>query len=276
MTIDAPPENLAAYREFSPSAVETWHRFEDGTALEAMIYKPAGWTARDRRPAVMFFFGGGWRQGSPWQFAPYASWFAERGWVAVLPEYRVRGTHGTTPVDAVLDARAAMRWVSADAARLGIDAAKICAGGGSAGGHLAAALPVTNHLDPADAPATPVPHALFLFNPAVNFSHPQGIGSRGGVPEALGLTADAFATVDPHLHVQAGYPPTLIFHGAADQTVRLQSVESFVVRLKELGVEAHLVAFEGREHGFFNLSRGEADYRATLEHLGAFIAHLEG
>ena len=225
MSLHTPPENFAGYTSFVPHSIESWRTFDDGSRLDTLIYKPEDWAEGDRRNAMVFFFGGGWRQGSPWQFAPYAAHLAQQGWVVVLPEYRVRSTHGTTPVDATLDARAIMRWVAGNAARLGIDATRIYAGGGSAGGHLAAALPVAHAIDrDEDAANTPTPRALVLFNPAVHFAHPQGLASNRNLTQALGISLEEFLTVDPHPLATADYPPALILHGAADQVIDIAAV----------------------------------------------------
>jgi acetyl esterase/lipase len=63
------------------------------------------------RPAIIFFFGGGWTGGTTRQFVSQARYFAARGLVAVLADYRVQTVDGTTPFDAVRDARSAVRWV---------------------------------------------------------------------------------------------------------------------------------------------------------------------
>src|SRR5438874_1695981 len=48
------------------------------------------------RPAIVFFFGGGWAQGSVTQFVPQAKYLARRGMVAIVADYRVLDRHGTT------------------------------------------------------------------------------------------------------------------------------------------------------------------------------------
>ena len=65
------------------------------------------------RPAIVFFFGGGWAQGSVTQFVPQAKYLARRGMVAIVPDYRVLDRHGTTPFEAIADAKSAIRWVRA-------------------------------------------------------------------------------------------------------------------------------------------------------------------
>ena len=55
-----------------------------------------------------------------------------------VPICLVKNTHGTTPFECVADGKSAIRWVRANAERLGVNPDKIVAGGGSAGGHVAA------------------------------------------------------------------------------------------------------------------------------------------
>ena len=107
--------------------------------LKLFIEKPADWKASDQRPALLFFFGGGWVGGSPAQFQGQSEYFATRGMVGIRVEYRViaKGDPGP-PIVCTQDAKSAMRWVRSHAGELGIDPKRIGAGGGSAGGHLAA------------------------------------------------------------------------------------------------------------------------------------------
>ena len=97
-----------------------------------------------RRPAIVFFFGGGWVGGNPSQFFPHCEHLAAKGMVAVSAEYRVKSRHQATPFDCVEDARSAVRYLRGHARELGIDPDRIAAGGGSAGGHLAAATGTLN------------------------------------------------------------------------------------------------------------------------------------
>src|SRR4029078_4184871 len=99
---------------------------------------PPGWKLTDKRPTIVFFFGGGWKEGTPTQFKPQAEYFAKRGLVCGRVDYRVRGKDGVTPDKCVEDALSAMRCVRGHAAQLGADPDRIVAAGGSAGGHLAA------------------------------------------------------------------------------------------------------------------------------------------
>ena len=75
---------------------------------------PDGHTTADRRPAIVFFFGGGWNSGTVEQFRPQAEHLAKRGMVAALADYRVRSRHKTSPFACVADGKAAVRWLRAN------------------------------------------------------------------------------------------------------------------------------------------------------------------
>ncbi|MGH9935312.1 MAG: alpha/beta hydrolase, partial [Blastocatellia bacterium] len=153
------------------------------TELLLHIYQPAERQAGAARPAIVFFFGGGWRTGSPAQFAEHCKYLSARGMVAISVEYRVRSRHGVTPRECVADAKSAIRWVRAHARELGVDAQRIVAGGGSAGGHLAAAAALVKGFDESgeDLKISSAPNALVLFNPALDLNGLQsdlGLGEQ--------------------------------------------------------------------------------------------------
>ena len=92
----------------------------------------------DHRPAIVFFFGGGWSGGDKKQFYQQAKAMAEHGMLAFSADYRVKTRNKTTPFECVKDGKSAIRWVREHAAELGVDPDRIVASGGSAGGHVAA------------------------------------------------------------------------------------------------------------------------------------------
>ena len=115
--------------------------------LEIVVHYPPGWKESDQRSAIVFFFGGGWENGTIKQFESQASHLAGRGMVAARADYRVKSRHGVTPKECVEDAKSAIRWVRQNAAKLGADPNRIVAAGGSAGGHIAACTALTPGLD---------------------------------------------------------------------------------------------------------------------------------
>ena len=131
--------------------VETYKQ-ASGDNLLIYRFQPAGHDPEtDKRPAAVFYFGGGWTGGSVRQFEQHARYLAGRGMVAFVADYRVKSRQGTGPDACVADGKSAVRWIRANAGRLGVDPNRIAAGGGSAGGHVAAAAGICDGLeDPAD------------------------------------------------------------------------------------------------------------------------------
>jgi hypothetical protein len=79
------------------------------------VHFPADWKKDDKRPAIVFFFGGGWTSGTVKQFEPQAAYLASRGLVAARADYRVKSRHEVTPDACVEDARSAVRWLRQNA-----------------------------------------------------------------------------------------------------------------------------------------------------------------
>ena len=157
---------------------EDVYRTVGDVELKIYTFNPEGHQSSDRRAAIVFFFGGGFKQGSPAQFEQHCKYFASRGMVALTADYRVSSRHDTEVIDAVQDGMAAMSWVRANSESLGIDPDRIAASGGSAGGLIAACVGVVPELNE-DAPASSVPNVMVLFNPA-------GMGeSLGRIPESI-------------------------------------------------------------------------------------------
>src|SRR5439155_3760105 len=116
------------------STAEVVYKKTPQADLKLHLYRPADWKASDKRPAVVFFFGGGWKNGSHVQFTHQAEYFASRGLVCATADYRVANQHHTTPDACIEDAKSAMRYVRGHAAELGVDPDRIVSAGGSAGG----------------------------------------------------------------------------------------------------------------------------------------------
>ena len=249
-----------------------------GTKLSLYIFEPPAAVAQTNRPAIVFFFGGGWTNGSPTQFEQHCRALAARGMVAITADYRVASRQNAKPIDCLADAKSAVRWLRANATRLGLDPQRIAAGGGSAGGHLAAAIAtVPGFENPGeDTKISSLPNALVLFNPALVLAPLPGLelanfGDR--VPaERMGTDPK---NISPAHHVKKGAPPTIIFHGKADTTVPYATAEAFANAMKAAGNRCELVGTEGAQHGFFNYGRGDSSaYRATLNSTDAFFVSL--
>jgi acetyl esterase/lipase len=104
------------------------------------LYRPRN--GKGPYPVIVMFFGGGWQNGRPALFAPLAQRLAQRGYVTVVPEYRLSG-EAPFPA-AVHDCKAAVRWIRKYARRFNADPDRIATIGGSAGGHLSGFVAATN------------------------------------------------------------------------------------------------------------------------------------
>lgn len=216
------------------------------TRLHLHRFEPDSLKSTDRRPAVVFFFGGGWVSGTPKHFYEQADVFRKRGIVAFVAEYRVRKRNQTTPFDAVEDAKSAIRWVRDHASELGVDPERIIAAGGSAGGHLAASTGVIDGFEAVDEDLdiSSVPNAMILFNPVLDTTE-KGYG--------MSLVGEARKTdVSITHHVKPGVVPTLLMHGTSDKVVPYENAERFAALMNVAGNRCDLITYEGFGHGFFN------------------------
>jgi len=237
--------------------------------LRLHIFSPDGSDTPGTSPAIVFFFGGGWATGSVTQFARQARYFADRGMVAIVADYRVFGRHRTSAFEAMADAKSAVRWVRAHATELRVDSNRVVAAGGSAGGHIALSAAVFDAYDTPgeDTAISSKPNALVLFNPVVDTA----------VDDAV--WRDRFRQHgrdgSPYHHMSVGLPPMIILHGKADTTVPFASVDRFCAEARKLSSRCQLVGYEGARHGFFNSDTTDGKwYSDTLREADRFLTEV--
>jgi acetyl esterase/lipase len=237
---------LVAAGVAAPAAETVVYKKVGEQELRLHIDKPAGWQAGDQRPALVFFFGGGWVGGTVKQFQPQSEHFAGRGLVGVRVEYRVipKGDKGP-PTVCCADAKSALRYVRAHAAELGVDPRRIAAAGGSAGGHLAAFAGLVPGLDdPADDLRVDCrPAALVLFNPVFN----NGPGQWGHE-----RVKDRYREFSPAHNIRPGAPPTIVFLGDQDKLIPVSVLRDFAAEMERVGARCDTHVYPGAGHGFFN------------------------
>ncbi|MFT5367194.1 MAG: acetyl esterase [Candidatus Latescibacterota bacterium] len=234
--------------------------------LQLHIFNSEGHLKTDKRPALVFFFGGGWNGGTPEQFYPHSHYFASRGMVAISAEYRVKSRHGTSPRACVKDGKSAVRWIRAHAGELGIDPGQLIAGGGSAGGHVAAATATVKDFneDGEDLNVSCRPQALVLFNPVFD-NGPEGYG--------YDRVQDYWQDFSPMHNIDAHTPPTIVFLGTKDKLIPTATAEKYKKLMIDKGLRCELHLYEGEGHGFFNFKNYE-NYVATVVEADRFLASL--
>ena len=249
----------------SPDRVEVYKTI-GGISLRMHIFDEQP-EATKPRAAIVFFFGGGWVGGNPKQFFPHCRYLAQRGIVAMAAEYRVRSAHQTTPFECVKDGKSAVRWIRANASRLGVDPKKIAAGGGSAGGHVAAATATVPGLDEDKDPSlSSKPGALVLFNPVYD-NGPDGYGHD--------RVKERYYDISPMHNIREGIPPAIVFLGTKDKLIPVATAERFKRRMFEVGARSELILFEDQGHGFFNHGKNENRFfDETVEHMDRFLSSL--
>ena len=210
-------------------------------ALKACVFATPRSPAR-RRPAVAVFHGGGWSIGKiEWTFGD-ARLFAAQGFVGVGVQYRLSNKADVTPIEAIADARDAIRWIRQHADTLGIDPKRIVALGWSAGGHLAACTAVFT--DPlAEIDASSAPNALVLWFPALALEYDTAM------PQLLLGRADRLK-LSPDQYVRPGLPPTLILIGRQDTATPLVGAEKFCQLMRAAGNRCDLHVYENVGHQF--------------------------
>jgi len=176
------------------------------------------------RTAVILLHGGGWSQGNKEMMEVFGPELTGHGFVVLAPEYRLLG-EAPWPAQ-IEDVKATIRWVRANADKLGIDPEKIALQGFSAGGHLSLLAAGTPRLaafagqggnpDEADDVAA----VIAFFSPGEISLHP---GNTGHVPATVllgeGATEEGARQISPVTYFSSNYPPTFFLHGTEDGAV---------------------------------------------------------
>lgn len=248
--------------EATPDKIITYKQIGD-VELTLHIFNPPAHGAADKTPAIVFFFGGGWVSGTPSHFYKQSEYLASRGMVAICADYRTKNKYQTTPKECVKDGKSAIRWVRAHAAELRIDPDKIAAGGGSAGGHIAAATALVDQFNEEgeDTSVSCCPNALVLFNPVFD-NGPDGYG--------YDRVQEYWQEFSPMNNIDEDAPPTLVMLGTSDKLVPVATAEKFKALMEAAGVRCDLHLYEGQPHGFFNNSK----YYETLLDADKFLTSL--
>jgi acetyl esterase/lipase len=227
------------FSQISPEKV--LYKSTDQADLNLFVYKPVDFDKSQTYSCIVFFHGGGWNSGDYKQFERQSIYFASRGMVAISVEYRIRNKHGTSPIEAMEDAKSAIRYIRSNAKLFSVNPNLIAAAGGSAGGHLAA---VAGNIDLFENPnedlsVSSKPNLLILYNPVLHFGRKwQWIKNP--------------SNASPYENLKKGAPPTIILTGTEDKIVSVELVKNYKKKMESIGSRCDLILYEGAEHAFFN------------------------
>ena len=226
--------------------------------LNLFVYKPSEFDIKKKYSCIVFFHGGGWNSGTPEQFQRQSRYFASRGMLAVSVEYRIKNEHGTSPIQAMEDAKSAIRFIRSNAKLFSINPNRIATAGGSAGGHLAAVAGNIDLFDNSDEDLTisSKPNLLILYNPVIDF------GARKW------LWINNASDASPIHNISKGSPPTIILTGTNDKIVPVESIMNYKKIMESVGSRCDVILYEGAEHAFFN--RGD-DFIDTVFQTDIFL-----
>jgi acetyl esterase/lipase len=210
--------------------------------LKLDVFRPP--KGKEKRMATIHFHGGGFARGSKDALSERIRPYAALGYVAIAAQYRLSGQAGFPAL--IHDAKAAIRWVRANAKTLAIEPQRIATVGYSAGGY----------------------HALFTAGTA-DRPEWEGSGGNAGVSTKVaacvayypatsvgnnmmpaGSTDEERRNAAATTHIGAGFPPTLVFHGYEDVTIPIDSSLRLAEQLRKANVPVEFHGFEGVPHSF--------------------------
>ena len=136
------------------------------------LFYPNNYYKDNIYPTIIFFYGGGWINGTPKQFYRQCDYFSKKGFICASSEYRTADKYYTTPQHSVEDAKSAIRFLRKNSIKYKVDKNRIIAGGASAGGHLAAATGTLKKYDSEyeNLDISSIPNAMILLNPVFDNS----------------------------------------------------------------------------------------------------------
>ncbi len=212
------------------------------------VYSPEG-DKKGNRPVIMWIHGGGFRSGNDKTqsyIVKIANDFAQRGYVCVSVNYRIRTNPNNdkkgTITDALADAMSGLNWIRANSEKLKIDEKKIFIGGGSAGGML-----------------------------AINFCYKdQTASEKWNKSGILGLI-DLWGSPDPSYMfstIDKNETPIIMIHGTVDKLVSYENSIKLAEQLKANHIKYELVTLEGGEHTPIKF------YTDFVEKIASFIYSL--
>ena len=222
------------------------------------------------RPVIVFLHGGGWRVGGKSEGREVAGLVGDTGYALASVNYRL-SNEGQFPTQ-IMDCKAAVRWLRANAGRFGLDPRRIGVLGFSAGGHLAALLGTTGGVAGLEDPGEGNPNQSSRVQAVCDVSGPVDlniptsslIGKLAVLGELGGSAPSKPALVraaNPSLYVHAGDPPFFIIQGEEDGLVRPAHAQQLYSALRAKGVDATLDTVEKGGHVPF----GPDERRATRD-----------
>jgi acetyl esterase/lipase len=205
------------------------------------VYMPRGEAEAEAPPVVVFFYGGAWAEGTRGSYAFAGRAFASKGFVTVVPDYRLVPQVRFPAF--VQDGAAAIRWVRDNISKYGGDPNRITIAGHSAGAHIGAMLALDRRwlqaegVDPKIIRAGALLAGPYDFLPLTDRRSSAALGNWPRPEET-----------QPYSFVRADAPPLWLATGTLDKVVRPRNSEVMARRLRSLGAPAEFKQYQGADH----------------------------
>ncbi len=220
----------------------------------------------ENAPAIVYVHGGSWSGGNKTSLSNFNIRLAEKGYTIITINYRLSGM-ASFPAQ-IHDVNAAIRWVRANAAILGINKNKIAVMGDSAGGHLALLAGLTGNTNELKGSVGKNVTTNGNVKAIVNFFGPNDLpgmindcksgclfstnGSRSPMTGLLGCDMsscmDKAKLASPIYYVSSDDPPVLTIHGSNDNIVPISQSQRLNQALKKNGVFSKFITVNGASH----------------------------
>lgn len=233
------------------------------------VYLPAGRSGRITRSLVLIH-GGGWNSGSKADFRSYVDSFQKR-----VPDLAIFNlnyrlfNHGHTFPAQEDDIKTALDFIVSKAGEYAVNPNQFVLLGASAGGHLAL-LQAYKHSSPR------IVGVIDFFGPTdltAMYQHPWHPMVPFALQMVTGTTpaanSDLYRSSSPVNFVSVQSPPTLIFHGAADQVVNRSQSDSLKKKLDAAGVRNELIIYPSQRHGWHG-----ATLSNSFDHIESFLRSI--
>lgn len=250
-------EVLSLITNISYSCVPAWY---GGTRrnLKMDMIAPKNRTRNRKLPLIVWFCGGGFRVVDRAIWLPEMMHFARNGYIVASVEYRTCNEEAFP--GALIDAKAAIRYLKAHAEDYCIDPERICVMGESAGGTLASLAALTGGIEEFEQgdflEVDSSVNAVIDFYGSVDLVNVTVQSAGRDVPpwllqDFLGIdyTEDTAAKASAVSYVSEKTPPVLIFHGSSDTTVPIAQSERFYEELQKNHVDSSFYVLNGAGHG---------------------------
>lgn len=199
-------------------------------------------------PCIIFIHGGGWSVHKREWMSAHAKYMAAHGYAGITIDYRL--VPRVTPIECVEDAKAAVRWVRANAGKYGFDPDRIGASGGSAGAHLSAMLATSSDQRNLEGDGSNLEHSSRI-HAAVGYATPALTGRNTWPYSRKTAPKEILDQVSPYQFVTRDDAPMLFLHGAKDYTVRVEEARDMHEKYQKAGVHSELEILPDEGHVFY-------------------------